>query len=113
MLAAGELNAACAFVRDFPAKGYEVVDAFLALGDVDRAKNLFEHLEPLSQLHTSRFEHYGHAHNVRNSKSGLGGFFISAILSKYATQLRTLRLKVSLTPLTLHPLPSKSRSVSG
>lgn len=64
MLAAGELNAACAFVRDFPAKGYEVVDAFLALGDVDRAKNLFEHLEPLSQLHTSRFQHYGHAHNV-------------------------------------------------
>jgi hypothetical protein len=68
MLSAGELEAACAYVRDFPAKGYEVVDALLERGDYDGAKELFEHLEPLSQLHTSRFQNYGHEHNVHEFK---------------------------------------------
>ena len=68
MLAAGELNTAHAYVRDFPAKGYEVVDALLDRGDYDRAKELFEHLEPLSQLHTSRFQNHGQPHNIQEFK---------------------------------------------
>ncbi|WPO48682.1 ATP-binding protein [Pseudomonas sp. S1Bt23] len=65
MLAVGDLDAACLFVQDFPKMGYEVVDAFLERGEFDRAKELFEHLEPLSQLHTPRFQNYGQDHNLR------------------------------------------------
>lgn len=65
MLAVGDVDAACAFVQDFPSRGYEVVDALLEWGEFDRAKELFEHLEPLSQLHTSRFQHHGQEHNLR------------------------------------------------
>jgi hypothetical protein len=64
MLAVGDINAAVSFVQDFPIRGYEVVDALLECGDFDRAKNLFETLEPLSQLHTSKFHHHGDQHNV-------------------------------------------------
>lgn len=64
MLAVGDLDAAQAFVQDFPKMGYEVVDALLEQGEFDRAKELFEHLEPLSQLHTDRFQYHGQAHNL-------------------------------------------------
>lgn len=33
-------------------------------GDLDRAKELFEQLEPLSQLSTRRFQNYGNEHNL-------------------------------------------------
>lgn len=65
MLAIGDVEAADAFVRDFPNYGYEVVDAWLERGDFDRAKELFESLEPLAQLHTSRFQDHGEEHNIR------------------------------------------------
>ncbi|MBE2967033.1 ATP-binding protein [Burkholderia cepacia] len=65
MLAVGDLDAAVSFVQDFPSRGYEVVDALLERGDFDRAKDLFETLEPLSQLHTSKFQHHGDQHNVK------------------------------------------------
>ncbi|CDG80804.1 putative uncharacterized protein [Janthinobacterium agaricidamnosum NBRC 102515 = DSM 9628] len=65
MLAAGDIDAAVSFVQDFPTRGYEVVDALLERGDFDRAKDLFETLEPLSQLHTSKFQHHGDRHNVK------------------------------------------------
>ncbi len=65
MLAVGDVDAAHAFVQDFPKMGYEVVDALLERGEFDRAKELFEHLEPLSQLHTPQFEHHGQEHNLR------------------------------------------------
>jgi len=65
MLAVGDVDPAEAFVRDFPKMGYKVVDALLGRGELDRAKELFEHLEPLTQLHTPRFENYGHEHNFR------------------------------------------------
>ncbi|SFQ40967.1 ATP-binding protein [Variovorax sp. 770b2] len=64
MLAVGELDAAVSFVHDFPSRGYEVVDALIERGDFDRAKELFEMLEPLSQLHTSKFQHHGDQHNI-------------------------------------------------
>ncbi|PZU53479.1 MAG: hypothetical protein DI561_08960 [Thauera sp.] len=64
MLAVGEFDAALSFVQYFPSQGYEVVDALLAQGDFERAKELFESLEPLSQLHTSKFENHGHDHNI-------------------------------------------------
>ncbi len=65
MLAVGDVDAAHAFVQDFPKMGYEVVDALLERGEFDRAKELFEQLEPLSQLHTPRFQNYGQEHNLR------------------------------------------------
>lgn len=65
MLAVGDIDAAVSFVQDFPTSGYEVVDALLERGDFDRAKDLFETLEPLSQLHTSKFQHHGDQHNVK------------------------------------------------
>ncbi|WP_026284329.1 ATP-binding protein [Variovorax paradoxus] len=64
MLAVGDIDAAVSFVQEFPKRGYEVVDALLQRGDFDRSKELFEHLEPLSQLHTSRFQHHGRDHNL-------------------------------------------------
>ncbi len=64
MLAIGDIDAAISFVQDFPDRGYEVVDALLERGDMDAAKELFETLEPLSQLHTSRYQHYGDQHNL-------------------------------------------------
>lgn len=65
ILAVGDVDTADAFVRDFPNCGYDVVDAWLERGEFDRAKDLFEFLEPLAQLHTSRFHDYGHEHNIR------------------------------------------------
>lgn len=65
MLAHGDVEAANAFVRDFPSCGYDVVDAWLERGDFDRAKELFEFLDPLAQLHTSRFQDHGDEHNIR------------------------------------------------
>lgn len=65
MLAVGDIDAALSFVQDFPSQGYEVVDALLARGDFERAKELFESLEPLSQLHTSEFQNHGHDHNIK------------------------------------------------
>lgn len=65
MLAVGDIDAAVSFVQDFPSRGYEVVDALMERGDFDRAKELFETLEPLSQLHTSEFQHHGNQHNVK------------------------------------------------
>lgn len=64
MLAVGDIDSAFAFVQEFPKRGYEVVDALLERGEFDRSKELFEHLEPLSQLHTSRFQHHGRDHNL-------------------------------------------------
>jgi|LNFM01.1.fsa_nt_gb hypothetical protein len=65
MLAVGQIDAAYTFAKDFPNMGYEVVDKLLALGDFERAKNLFETLEPVAQLHTSRYENYGEQHNLK------------------------------------------------
>lgn len=65
MLAVGCIDEALSFVQDFPSQGYEVVDALLVRGDFERAKELFESLEPLSQLHTSKFQNHGHDHNIK------------------------------------------------
>lgn len=65
MLAVGDIDAALSFVQYFPSQGYKVVDALLARGDFERAKELFESLEPLWQLHTSKFQNYGHDHNIK------------------------------------------------
>ncbi|MBU2804258.1 ATP-binding protein [Acidithiobacillus ferridurans] len=75
MLAVGDVDAAYAFVQDFPSRGYEVVDELLERGEFDRAKELFEHLEPLSQLHTSRFQHHGQDHNLREFEKWAGRVF--------------------------------------
>lgn len=75
MLAVGDVDAAYAFVQDFPSRGYEVVDSLLERGEFDRAKELFEHLEPLSQLHTSRFQHHGQEHNLREFDKWAGRVF--------------------------------------
>ncbi|MFX1682310.1 ATP-binding protein, partial [Mitsuaria sp. CC2] len=69
MLAVGDVDAALSFVQYFPAKGYKVVDALLARGDFERAKELFENLEPLSQLHTSKFQNQGDEHNIKEFES--------------------------------------------
>jgi len=65
MLAVGDVDAAYAFVQDFPKMGYEVVDTLLERGEFDRAKELFENLEPLSQLHTPQFQNHGQEHNLQ------------------------------------------------
>ncbi|MEC9406693.1 MAG: ATP-binding protein [Pseudomonadota bacterium] len=65
MLAVGNIDAALSFVQYFPSQGYEVVDALLARGDFERAKELFESIEPLSQLHTFKFQNHGHDHNIK------------------------------------------------
>lgn len=65
MLAVGDIDLAVSFVQYFPSQGYEVVDALLVRGDFERAKELFESLEPLSQLHTSKFQNHGHDHNIK------------------------------------------------
>ncbi|SDN22705.1 hypothetical protein SAMN05216517_10947 [Janthinobacterium sp. OK676] len=64
MLAVGDIDAAVSFVQDFPNRGYKVVDALLERGEFDRAKDLFDTLEPLSQLHTSKFQD-GNQYNVK------------------------------------------------
>lgn len=68
MLAVGNIDSAVSFVQYFPSQGYEVVDALLARGDFERAKELFENLEPLSQLHTPKFQNYGNEHNINEFK---------------------------------------------
>ncbi|MDZ4105702.1 MAG: ATP-binding protein [Nitrosomonas sp.] len=65
ILAVGDIDAALSFVQYFPSQGYEVVDALVARGDFERAKELFESLEPLSQLHTSKFQNHGYDHNIK------------------------------------------------
>lgn len=75
MLAIGDVDAAYAFVKEFPKMGYEVVDALLQRGELDRAKELFEHLEPLAQLHAPRFQHYGQEHNLREFERWAGRVF--------------------------------------
>jgi hypothetical protein len=65
MLAVGDIDAALSFVQCFPSQGYEVVDALVARGDFERAKEMFESLEPLSQLHTSKFQNHGHDQNIK------------------------------------------------
>jgi len=75
MLAVGDIDAAQAFVQDFPKMGYEVVDALLEHGEFDRAKELFEHLEPLSQLHTDRFQYHGQEHNLGEFEKWAGRVF--------------------------------------
>lgn len=65
MLAVGDIDSALSFVQYFPTQGYEVVDDLLKRGDFERAKELFESLEPLSQLHTSKFQNHGHDHNIK------------------------------------------------
>ncbi|MGV0985493.1 MAG: ATP-binding protein [Limnohabitans sp.] len=65
MLAVGDVDSAHSFVKYFPSQGYEVVDALLARGDFERAKELFESLEPLSLLHTSQFQNHGHDRNIK------------------------------------------------
>lgn len=65
MLAVGDIDAALSFVQYFPSQGYEVVDALLSRGDFERAKELYESLEPLSQLHTSKFQNHGHNYNIK------------------------------------------------
>lgn len=65
MLAVGDIEAALSFVQYFPSQGYEVVDALLTRGDFERAKELFESLEPLSQLYTPKFQNYGDDHNIK------------------------------------------------
>jgi tetratricopeptide (TPR) repeat protein len=69
MLAVGDIDAALYFVQYFPSQGYEVVDALLARGDFERAKELFESLEPLAQLHTSKFQNHWHNHNINEFES--------------------------------------------
>lgn len=75
MLAVGDVDAAHAFVQDFPKMGYEVVDAFLVRGEFDRAKELFESLEPLSQLHTPQFQNHGQEHNFQEFEKWAGRVF--------------------------------------
>lgn len=65
MLAVGDIDSALSFVEYFPTQGYEVVDVLLKRGDFERAKELFESLEPLSQLHTPKFQNHGHDHNIK------------------------------------------------
>ncbi|RTQ32271.1 ATP-binding protein [Variovorax gossypii] len=65
MLAVGDIDSALSFVRYFPDRGYDVVDALLARGDFERAKELFESIEPLSQLHTSKFQNHGRDNNIK------------------------------------------------
>jgi hypothetical protein len=65
MLAVGYIDAAVSFVNDFPSRGYEVVDALLDRGDLDSAKDLFERLDPLTQLHNSRFGNHSAQLNVK------------------------------------------------
>ncbi|QBE64917.1 ATP-binding protein [Pseudoduganella lutea] len=75
MLAIGDVDAAYAFTKEFPTMGYEVVDALLQQGEPDRAKELFEHLEPLAQLQAPWFQHHGQEHNVREFERWAGRVF--------------------------------------
>ena len=50
LLTVGDLDGAVAFVEQYPAEGYEVVDALLDAGDIPGARTLFEQLEPLQQV---------------------------------------------------------------
>ncbi len=50
LLDVGDLDGAVAFVEQAPSEGYAVVDALLDAGDFQRARALFEKLEPLKQL---------------------------------------------------------------
>jgi hypothetical protein len=53
LLAIGDLDGAIAFVDEVPDQGYEVVDELLLTSDFERARRLFENLEPLKQLLSS------------------------------------------------------------
>ena len=64
LLEIGDIEAAEAFVEEFPSEGYLVVDALLEAGQFDRAKGLFEKLEPLSQLLEGKFQNHGLHQNV-------------------------------------------------
>lgn len=64
LLEVGDIDAAEAFVEEFPSEGYQVVDALLETGQFDRAKRLFEKLEPLSKLLEGKFQNRGVQENV-------------------------------------------------
>ena len=50
MLEVGDLDGAVEFVEQVPDKGYEVVDELLASGDLQRARMLFDNMEPLQHI---------------------------------------------------------------
>ncbi|MEG3146747.1 ATP-binding protein [Sphingomonas sp. RT2P30] len=50
MLAVGDIDGAQAFAESHGKDGYEVVDALLQAGHVERARELFDRIEPLVQL---------------------------------------------------------------
>ena len=64
LLEIGDIEAAEAFVEEFPCEGYQVVDALLETGQFDKAKRLFEKLEPLSQLLEGKLQNHGVQQNV-------------------------------------------------
>lgn len=52
LLAVGDVERAEALAEDMGDDGYKVVDALLSTGELDRARSLFDRLEPLQQLLT-------------------------------------------------------------
>lgn len=115
MLAVGDIDAALSFVQDFPSRGYEVVDALLARGDFERAKDLFENLEPLSQLHTSKFQNHGHQHNIKEFERWAGRAFHFRDLEQIQTSIdhlaaEGLRQPEEVPPETVAALRQHLRS---
>lgn len=55
LIALGELEAAEDFLEEVGGDGYLVVDAWLAQGNLDRARHLFERIEPLHDFGSERF----------------------------------------------------------
>jgi hypothetical protein len=64
LLGVGNIDAAEAFVEEFPGEGYQVVDRLIQTGQFERAEQLFEKLEPLSQLLEGKFRNRGIQENV-------------------------------------------------
>jgi hypothetical protein len=56
-LAVGDVDAAEALVQMFPEEGYDVVDALIDCGQMERAKRLFDRLDPLPRTLEGEFEH--------------------------------------------------------
>lgn len=75
MLAVENVDAAYDFVQYFPSRGYEVLDKLLEQKDLDRAKELFEKLEPLSQLQSPRFQYHGQERRLREFEKWAGRVF--------------------------------------
>lgn len=132
MVAAGQLEEAEDFLDEVGGDGYLVVDAWLARGNLEQARRLFEQVEPLhdfgserygpgpSQRHDEFFQWVEHAIEFRKPAELVAGIerIVEAMrheehgVSNPEDVGRVLRTHAALATLTRDPLADRERLVA-